>query len=74
MLRAALTASLVLVALSTLAHAESGTPQERAACHRDVVRLCKGIPPEEFPILDCLKAHRPKLSVACRNVLEWHGQ
>jgi hypothetical protein len=74
MLRATLTASLVLVAVSTLAHAESGTPQERAACHHDVVKLCKNVTPEEFPILDCLKAHRPKLSGACRNVLESHGQ
>ncbi len=68
-------ASLMLIALTMAARAdEKGTPDEREACRRDVVRLCKGVPPEDFPMLDCLKAHRVKLSVACRTVLETHGQ
>ena len=74
MFRAALTASLALAVFASVALAESGTPAEREACHRDVVRLCKGVPPEEFPILGCLKDHRVRLSRACRYVLESHGQ
>ena len=74
MFRTALTASLALAVFASAARAESGTPQERRACHHDVVRLCKGVPPEEFPVLGCLKDHRARLSPACRYVLESHGQ
>ena len=74
MFRAALTAALALTVMASAARAQSGTPQERDACRHDVVRLCKGVPPEEFPILGCLKDHRARLSRACRYVLESHGQ
>jgi len=66
--------SLLLVAYSTAGLAESGTPEERAACHRDVVRHCKGVPPDDMMMLGCLQAHRAKISAACRYVLESHGQ
>lgn len=51
-----------------------GTPSEQDACRRDVVKLCKGVDPQDGPILDCLKTHRVKLSTGCRTVLETHGQ
>jgi hypothetical protein len=67
--------SVLLIALATTARADQkGTPDEREACRRDVVKLCKGVPPEDFAMLDCLKAHRVRLSAACRVVLETHGQ
>ncbi len=51
-----------------------GTEQERAACHPDVIRHCKAMIPDTFRILGCLQANRPRLSRACRAVLESHGQ
>ena len=51
-----------------------GTPEEQAACKPDVIKLCKGIQPDQFLILDCLKRNRPRLSRPCNGVLESHGQ
>jgi hypothetical protein len=66
--------SLLLICYSATGRAEKGTPSERESCRRDTVRLCKGVAPEDGPMLDCLKTNRQKLSVACRTVLETHGQ
>ncbi len=66
--------TLMLVGYSSAGFAESGTPEERAACHRDVVKHCKGLPPDELVMLGCLQSHRAKISNACRLVLESHGQ
>jgi len=53
----------------------SGTPQEQAACTRDVQRHCRPVIDQgDFTILACLQEHRPKLSVACNQVLKEHGQ
>jgi hypothetical protein len=69
-----LTLPLLLVCHSATGRAEQGTTAERDSCRRDTVRLCKGVAPEDGPMLDCLKTNRQKLSVACRTVLETHGQ
>jgi hypothetical protein len=69
-----LVAPLLLVAHSAAGFAEKGTPEERESCRRDTVRLCKGVAPEDGPMLNCLKTNRQKLSAACRTVLETHGQ
>jgi hypothetical protein len=70
--------SLLSVALSPAAFAQqqrSGTPQEQAACSRDVQRHCrKVIDQGDFTILACLKENRPKLTKACDLVLRSHGQ
>jgi Cysteine rich repeat len=70
--------SLLSVSLSTGAFAQqqrSGTPDEQAACSRDVQRHCrKVIDQGDFTILACLKDNRPKLSKACDQVLKSHGQ
>jgi len=70
--------SLLSVSLSTGALAQqqrSGTPDEQAACSRDVQRHCrKVIDQGDFTILACLQAVRPKLSKACDQVLKSHGQ
>jgi hypothetical protein len=53
----------------------SGTPEEQAACSRDVQRHCRPVIDQgDFTILACLQQNRPKLSVACDQVLKSHGQ
>jgi len=53
----------------------SGTPEEQAACTRDVQRFCRPVIDQgDFTILACLQQHRPKLTAACDQVLKNHGQ
>ena len=53
----------------------SGTPEEQAACSRDVQRFCRPVIDQgDFTILACLQQHRPKLTAACDQVLKNHGQ
>lgn len=72
--------SLILLSLSvsTGAIAEpqrSGTPEEQAACTRDVQRYCRPVIDQgDFTILACLQQNRPKLTKACELVLKDHGQ
>jgi len=56
-----------------------GDARERAACHPDVVRYCKQLIKDDanadvFGILNCLQAHRQRISKACNLVLVSHGQ
>ena len=60
--------------ISSPAFADTGTPQEREACRRDTVNLCKGVPPEDGPMLNCLQTNREKLNPVCRALLERNGQ
>jgi hypothetical protein len=72
-----LTLALLSISASTGASAQqrSGTPQEQAACSRDVQRFCrKVIDQGDFTILACLQQSRPKLTAACNKVLTDHGQ
>jgi hypothetical protein len=60
---------------SSLAQAQSGTPQEQDACRRDVTRYCRKVMDQgDFVILDCLKRNAHRISKACHKVLEGHGQ
>ena len=53
----------------------SGTPEEQAACSRDVQRYCRQVIDQgDLTILACLQQVRPKLSAACDQVLRNHGQ
>jgi len=53
----------------------SGTPEEQKACARDVQRYCRPVIDQgDFTILACLQTNRPKISVACDQVLKSHGQ
>jgi hypothetical protein len=55
--------------------ARSGTPEEQKACNRDVQKLCRPVIDQgDFTILACLQENRPKLSVACAQVLKDHNQ
>ena len=69
---------LLLISVSTGAMAQqqrSGTPEEQKACARDVQRHCRAVIDQgDFTILACLQQNRPKISVACDQVLKSHGQ
>jgi hypothetical protein len=70
--------SLLSISVSTSAIAQqqrSGTPEEQAACSRDVQRHCRAVIDQgDFTILACLQQNRPKISKACDLVLKTHGQ
>jgi hypothetical protein len=51
-----------------------GTPEEQAACRRDSTTLCRDAVPDTFRVLACLQQNRQRISKACRQVLESHGQ
>jgi hypothetical protein len=56
-------------------HHRAGTPDQQKACSPDVSRHCRAVMKEnDFVVLGCLKAHRPKLSKACLKVLTDNGQ
>lgn len=70
---------LILLSLSAstaaIAQQRSGTPEEQAACSRDVQRFCRPVIDQgDFTILACLQQNRPKLTKACGLVLKNHGQ
>jgi hypothetical protein len=70
--------TLLSMSVSTGAVAQqqrSGTPEEQAACSRDVQRFCRPVIDQgDFTILACLQQNRPKLTKACDLVLKNHGQ
>jgi hypothetical protein len=66
--------AFALLSTPVAAEEHAGSGSEQDACRRDVVKLCKGVAPEDGPILNCLKTYRVKLSAHCRTVLESHGQ
>ena len=69
---------LLSLSVSTAAVAQqqrSGTPEEQAACSRDVQRYCRPVIDQgDFTVLACLQQNRPKLTKACDQVLKNHGQ
>jgi len=72
-----LTLILLSLSISTSAIAQQrcGTPEEQAACSRDVQRFCRPVIDQgDFTILACLQQNRPKLTKACDQVLRNHGQ
>ena len=71
-----LTLSLLCVALPSLAYAESGTPEEQAACRPDVRRFCSKVKPEEgdTAFLVCLENNRDRLTPKCLAVLVDHNR
>ena len=70
--------TLLSLSVSTGAIAQqqrSGTPEEQAACSRDVQRFCRPVIDQgDFTILACLQQNRPKMTKACDQVLKNHGQ
>jgi hypothetical protein len=71
----ALTLLSISVSGSAIAQQRSGTPEEQAACSRDVQRYCRAVIDQgDFTILACLQQNRAKISKACDQVLKNHGQ
>ena len=72
--------ALALFSSTTAAFAQqqpgrSGTPEEQAACNRDVQRHCRNVINQgDFVILACLQQNRAQISPACNQVLKNHGQ
>jgi hypothetical protein len=74
--------ALALVSSTSAAFAQqpmqqqrSGTPEEQAACNRDVQRHCRSVLNQgDFVILACLQQNRAQISAACNQVLKNHGQ
>lgn len=69
MSRFALIASFALFSLASPALAEA-TSAQRAACTPDVMSLCMSEIPDVAAIKLCLKRERPRLSAACRSVMD----
>lgn len=67
---------LIFTGVSSLAAAQSGTPQEQSACRPDVRRFCGRLPPgaSEMDYFNCLELHRDDLSKRCLGVLVDHGR
>jgi hypothetical protein len=65
-----------LLAVSSAAFAQSGTPEEQSACRPDVRRFCHAVKEQDGDeaFLACLELNRDHLSEACRNVLKDHGR
>jgi hypothetical protein len=63
----------VLLGSSAFATAQTGTPQEQAACRPDVAKHCRGIGGDKDVILQCLVSHGSNLTAKCRAVLQSHG-
>lgn len=58
---------------SSSAWAQMASPQEDAACRRDVSRFCRGMSRDPPVILACLQSNRARLSKRCQTVLRNHG-
>jgi hypothetical protein len=57
-------AGVALIAASS-AHA-AGTPEQRRACRKDAMRLCREFVPDVPKITACMEAHKAQLTPICR--------
>jgi hypothetical protein len=60
----------LLCATAASAQENRGTPEQRAACAPDAVRLCAGYIPDPTRVEQCLRQNKSDLSDACRLVFE----
>jgi hypothetical protein len=61
---------LALTLASLPAAAQQWTPQQRAACEPDAMRLCNQYVPDVQRVSACMSAYRRYLSPACRAVFQ----
>jgi hypothetical protein len=54
------------VGCSSLAQADEGTPEQRAACTTDAFRLCASSIPNVQAVKACMVMNKAKLSTGCR--------
>ena len=67
----AVPAGLLLMAILAPAPAAAqGTPQQRAACEGDAMRLCSAHVPDVDRITACMSRNRRNLSAGCRAVFD----
>jgi len=59
-------AALFALALAAAPAGAQGTPEQRAACEGDAMRLCQQYIPDVNQITACMSRHRGQLSPACR--------
>jgi hypothetical protein len=64
----AMLAGLALAALAPSPAAAQGTPEQRAACQDDAMRLCGQYVPDVDRITSCMSRNRRHLSARCRRV------
>ncbi len=71
----ALPAGLALMAfLAPAPAAAQGTPQQRAACEGDAMRLCSAYVPDVGRVSACMSRNRRNLSAGCRAVFDGGGK
>jgi hypothetical protein len=58
--------ALLALALAAAPAGAQGTPEQRAACEGDAMRLCQQYVPDVNRITACMSRHRSQLSPACR--------
>lgn len=63
-------AATLLCATSAVAQQNYGTPEQRAACTSDAVRLCSSYILDATQVDRCLRQNKSGLSNACRSVFE----
>jgi hypothetical protein len=51
-----------------------GTASEQNACEAPAQKYCRAEMPDEFRVLRCLQANRPRIGKACQAVLSAYGQ
>ncbi|MGD0188447.1 MAG: hypothetical protein ABSC25_24840 [Roseiarcus sp.] len=68
--------SIVILCVSSVALADSGTPEQRAACGPDVRRFCHKLKEADGgdAYLQCFELHRDDLSAACSAMLKNYGK
>src|SRR3989442_5908533 len=67
---AAVLLGLALMSASWPARAQQWTPQQRAACEPDAMRLCNQYVPDVQRVSACMSHYRRYLSPACRAVFQ----
>ena len=75
MKKSALILSLVLLGAVSSVAVAAGSEAEKKACHGDVRKFCSDVREGsgDNAFLQCLQAHREKLSSKCKGVLESNG-
>jgi hypothetical protein len=75
MFRATTLALSLITAISTAALAQSGSPEERAACRHDVTKFCRHqMQGSEDQVSSCLLSNRAALSRRCSEAFARHGR
>jgi hypothetical protein len=68
--------SVVILGVSSIALADSGTPEQKAACRTDVRKFCHNLKESDGDdaYLQCFELHRDDLSKTCSDMLKSYGK